>query len=901
MDGRPQNHCGSCDSEDLVVAERAQRGRATSFSGCSVDHDLASSVFTILFEGNSDAAAIRAALRHLGQSYGAARSFIVETYDEGISYHLTDEWCREGPCVSTDEDNVVPGELVQDCLDWAETGDIYVCYDVKSMIPNRALPHIIASRDAKSFLSAQVRRESTLTMFIGVEDWDAPRIWTPIEANTLRFIARVMSVTMQRSRLNDEVKQLSEHGKIAAYIGDNTDNFIYITDPETFEVLHLNKKALAMYGNPSEEVWRSQKCYEFLHNKTDVCEFCTNRHTTEDAFYEWEYYHPRFDRTYLFRDKLIPLNGKLAKLQVATDITRLVTLETELTQKIAEQDLLLDCIRLLHGTVQHDASVEAILSIVCHFFEASRGVIMQITDDDTVRNSHEWTDGVTPAHKSELQHLPLAAFQELFDAFAGQSAVYVPHALDVFQQNKELHSILQKQGLESLMCAPILAPDGKYIGLLGLDNPKKKLDKHWLLGSLSAFVSDFLEKDILLSELHALSYYDTLTGIKNRHSYRRALKDIEQETLSALGVVYVDITGLARINEEKGMQHGDKVICIMADLLTEAFGEQVFRVGGDEFVALVKNIDERSFEQQVTTLRSWITAHADLRATVGFTWNTDFGDDDSGCVCYHSLPASRNYTAILSRNLDREIRSGKYVVYLQPQMDLHTMTLIGAEALIRRLDAEGCVQPPIAFVPFYEREGMISKIDLFVFETVCRSLQSWEQRGFVPHCQISVNFSRSTIMEQGIVSKLSAICSRFAVAPSLLIVEITETISQSDDKLFVAIISSFKEAGFCVSLDDFGSGHANLSTLISSNFDEIKIDMSLTRDLEVSDKAKLLSKVALDLCDALPTMDSVAEGIETAAQCEILRTLGCQKGQGYYFSKPISIVDFEQTYFLDNR
>ncbi len=866
----------------------------------NIDFGITSAILNVLYERNSDNVAIDFALKYLAQSFGACRCFIVESLDKGDTYNFTHEWCEEGVFSHIEAQTPVSNELAKELFISCDENGVYVCEDVGKFNIKGALPGVLMQSGTKAFMHAQIERDGVVSFYLGVEDCKNSRKWNKGQISTLHHMARIFSIVLNGKYLNEQFNLLNKRSQISAYVGDNTNNFIYIVDPETFEMVHMNKRALGMYNNPEESVWKNKKCYELLYDKKEPCEFCTNKYVTADEFYEWSHYNEKFDKTYLFRDKLIKHDGRILKFQVATDITKLSKLEEELKNKLEEQDLLLNSIQMLHTSETPDANIEKIISIVCEFFGAQRGLILQIDDGAlTASNTHEWVASSEMARKHMLQKMPIEIMQTFFDKFSKTKASYAENLSKLFEPSDSFFKLLDKEGIKSFICAPILNASGEFIGMFGVDNPTKNTEKHWILGSLSVFVSDFLEKNKQVNSLNSLSYYDTLTGAKNRHSYMRELKSIDEESLRSLGVAYVDIKGLSRINEQKGARYGDGVLCKLTKILTDIFDENVYRVGGDEFVVLAKNINELEFEAKINGMNIILTNELDTKVSVGFTWNADVNDDEAQNMDkYNTVWNNKNYTAILSKNLEKEIKRGKYPVYLQPQINLKTKELGGAEALIRRLDASGNVQSPASFVPFYEKEGMISTIDLHVFETVCKLIASWKERGISTDIKFSVNFSRATVMEKGIVNKLCDICSKYSLERSLFIVEITETINHTDDNVFSDVIASFKNVGFCVSLDDFGSGFSNLSALKISDFDEIKIDMGIVKDLHVDKKSKILTKVALDLCDEFDGMVSVAEGIENEEQCNILTDLNCEKGQGYFFSKPVGIDWFEKKYMI---
>ncbi len=872
--------------------------------GHHIDMTFISAIFDVLQEQSNNDVAIEKALCHIAKEFHASRCFIVESFDEGKTYNFTHEWCSsmlsQAPFAKSPS---LDYHKVEALFNNSNEMGVFACGDVNTCALGSEMRTLLKERGTKSFLHTQIERNGFVAFCLGIADCCETRVWTEVQLNTMHYLSRIFSIVLHGKHLNEEMGKLSDHSKISAFIGDNTNNFIYIVDPENYEMIHMNKTALEMYSNPEESVWRNKKCYEILHDKTQPCEFCTNKYVTEDDFYEWTYYHPKFDKTYLFKDKLIHLNGKLVKLQVATNITKLVMLETELKNSLEEQTLLLNCIKMLHAGETPDANIEKILNNVCEFFGSDSGLIIQIDDNGfTTSNTHEWTRYAELSRKNQLQYMPLSSLQNFFDNFSQKLASYTDDISKAFSKDDDFYAMLKKAGIKSFICAPISDANGKFVGMIGIENPTKNTEKHWILASISVFVADFLEKNKLIISLNNLSYYDALTGVKNRVSYMRELQKIDEGQVHSLGVAYIDIKALSRINEEKGARYGDEILRKITQILSDIFNDNVYRVGGDEFVVLIKNIGEIEFEDEINLLKSVIFEESELRVSIGYTWNTHIADNKAYDFEKHNTVWNNsNYTAILGKNLDEEIARGKYPIYLQPQINLKTMKLSGAEALIRRLDANGNVQSPVSFVPFYEKEGMISKIDLHVFESVCILLSNWHKRGIDINLKFSVNFSRSTIMEKQIVGKLCDICEKYKLEKSLFVIEITETINHTDDNVFSHIISSFKNVGFCVSLDDFGSGLSNLSALKISDFDEIKIDMGLVRDLHIDERSKILAKVALTLCNEFGGMISVAEGIENEAQCKILTELNCDVGQGYLFSKPLEVEVFEKQYMNEKH
>ena len=210
---------------------------------------------------------------------------------------------------------------------------------------------------------------------------------------------------------------------------------------------------------------------------------------------------------------------------------------------------------------------------------------------------------------------------------------------------------------------------------------------------------------------------------------------------------------------------------------------------------------------------------------------------------------------------------------------------------MRKLADDGSIIPPGNFIPFYEVGGVISYIDLFVMRTACAALRAWHDQGHDLH--ISVNFSRVTLLEPNIVNALEKICQEEMVSPESITVEVTERIGEMDAERLKELVLQLKGSGFSISLDDFGSQYSNLAILATMDFDDVKFDRTLVSTLEENEKSRMVMESSLGLCRSLKGTSSLAEGIETQGQLDLLTAYRCDYGQGYYFSRPIPHHEFD--------
>lgn len=245
----------------------------------------------------------------------------------------------------------------------------------------------------------------------------------------------------------------------------------------------------------------------------------------------------------------------------------------------------------------------------------------------------------------------------------------------------------------------------------------------------------------------------------------------------------------------------------------------------------------------------------------------------------------------ITNQMNVALKENQFEVVLQPKCHLQTGKLIGAEALVRWKHPENGYLPPSEFIPVFEKNGFISKLDEYVWDKACGYIRSWIDSGLdlVP---VSVNVSRYDLRNQSLPSKFAQMLDKYGIPAKYLHLEITESAYMEDARVIIKEVQRLKDIGLHIEMDDFGTAYSSLNMLNEMPIDTLKLDMSFIRNYEKSPGKDVILSFVVKLANAL-NLGCIAEGIETKEQAAYLFSLGCSTGQGYYFSKPISKQDFD--------
>jgi diguanylate cyclase (GGDEF)-like protein/PAS domain S-box-containing protein len=413
--------------------------------------------------------------------------------------------------------------------------------------------------------------------------------------------------------------------------------------------------------------------------------------------------------------------------------------------------------------------------------------------------------------------------------------------------------------------------------------------------------------------LYRLSHFDSLTGLANRTLFHERI-DAALREHAAPALIIADIDGFKDINDTLGQAAGDDVLCVLAARLREAVPQarSIARVGGDEFAVLMVNDTDPVALAAVARGISAVVAEpmtvdgheVRIAASCGIAIAPDHGESVEELMSSADLAlfqaksagrgrsflfipalraeaiARRMYEAELHRALER----GEFRLFYQPQIRLRDGALTGAEALIRWQHPERGLLSPAAFLPALEGGVLASAVGNWTLREGCAQAAIW--RAIQPDFRVSINLFAAQFRGEDLPDQVRTTLAAHDLPPSALELEITENIILDQQDVVLAQLTELRDMGVELSFDDFGTGFASLNLLRSYPVSRIKIDKSFTQAVDSSQRDRAIVLSIISMCHQCG-LKVVAEGVEEKAQADFLRDLGCDKGQGYYFGRPV--------------
>lgn len=458
------------------------------------------------------------------------------------------------------------------------------------------------------------------------------------------------------------------------------------------------------------------------------------------------------------------------------------------------------------------------------------------------------------------------------------------------------------------------------------------------IGDLARTFSEMRDRVTESNEkMSYLAYHDSLTGLPNRLMFNEMLEkvvDKAQDSNLSLGLMFLDLDDFKTINDSLGHLFGDQLLCQVAVRLCDLTSDPAFlyrksatnldftvaRIGGDEFVIVVKNIEDG---QLALDIAGEITASIsrpyrlgkrtlNISTSLGLTMYPGDGQSaeelvrNADIAMYHakengknkyerftpSMNVSLQYRIELEKSLRQAIRNDEFALYYQPIIDVNDGSIVSAEALIRWQHPDRGLLPPSEFMGVVEETDLIYAVGDWVLKSACALNNKWQQAG-MSSVPISVNVSSQQMVSETFTSDVLAILDDSGITADYLYLELTETSIMSNLEVALANITELRNRGVEVSMDDFGTGYSSLSLLRQIPVKTIKIDQSFVHEIDSTRQGAEVFASIISMCNSME-LDIVAEGVETSEQLHLLKQHGCNRCQGYLFSRPVSEHAFRQ-------
>ncbi|SFG75511.1 diguanylate cyclase (GGDEF) domain-containing protein [Lachnospiraceae bacterium C7] len=443
-----------------------------------------------------------------------------------------------------------------------------------------------------------------------------------------------------------------------------------------------------------------------------------------------------------------------------------------------------------------------------------------------------------------------------------------------------------------------------------------------LLGSIEFGIASLIvSMGVLTTRMKGISDYlralppeiDSMTKLYNVYYFlsnapleKKAMKSQKKTPC----IIFIDVCDMKKYNEVHGYSAGSKLLLKIANILKKTYVDKLAaRFSEDHFVVLT-SVEER--EEELEKMHKEIAKLGNMKENIDVktgTYVLKKSFEEIGIACDRAKVAvdfaRKNYGArdFVYDDLEKEYIEKQYVLehvdeaienkwivpYYQPIVRAASGKVCDEEALARWIDPEKGVLNPGVFIPVLEEKELIYKVDLHIVKSVLEDLRERRENGY-SIMPVSVNLSRTDFKKCNMVEAISGMCKKYEISPEYITIEITESAIAGDKNMLHKVIHDFHEKGFKVWMDDFGSEYSSLNALKEFDFDLLKFDMSFVSKMKYGDKAEIILTELIDMAKKIGT-DTLAEGVETEEQYRILREIGCNRLQGFYFDKPNKMQD----------
>ncbi len=415
-------------------------------------------------------------------------------------------------------------------------------------------------------------------------------------------------------------------------------------------------------------------------------------------------------------------------------------------------------------------------------------------------------------------------------------------------------------------------------------------------------------------EIYRLNLAESITNDKNPTYFAESAREIMESQLDKrFALVQFDVAKFKVINEQYGEDMGDEILRFFIHTLKVILGkDQLYtRLTADVFMILTAFEEEEDLHALIALIRENLQGYKGIPYTLYFgvcevkdrTRNLrKYGDgaafarqsikgDALNHVMFYrdDMKEQAKIQKLVEDEMEQALEKQEFVMFLQPKYSISQNCIVGAEALVRWIHPVRGLIPPGDFIPLFEKNGFIIKMDQYIWEEACKTVRAWIDAGIQP-IPISVNVSRRHMKDGRFVQVLDRLIEKYGIERKYLEIEITETVDQEQTSVGIELL---KQHGYMLLMDDFGSGYSSLNTLKDTQFDIIKIDREFLQDFVRSERGQKIVEHTIRMTQEIG-LELVAEGVESHEQALFLSQCGCDTAQGYYYAKPMPVEQFNQ-------
>ncbi|SHO50869.1 bifunctional diguanylate cyclase/phosphodiesterase [Anaerocolumna xylanovorans] len=504
-----------------------------------------------------------------------------------------------------------------------------------------------------------------------------------------------------------------------------------------------------------------------------------------------------------------------------------------------------------------------------------------------------------------------------------ESGVY---SLAEIQDKDRKEETLRKLGVKALLQCGIFENDSLK-GCISVHDYERL--RNWSDYEVDSFltitkvISSYLLKlrasERASKQLYKMRNFDVLTGLPTLHKFKKDARSIKNNSENKCAIIYSDITKFKYINNTLGYEIGDRILCDFASIIAKENGskEGIARISDDNFavclsyrkedeiIQYIQNVyDKFSMVQKskypgtrfiVASGIALVDPGEDITVAIdnANVARKTIKNTSKSTYCFFDINMQLNLKkeAEINNTMEQALKDREFVVYLQPKVSLQDNSLVGAEALVRWIK-DGIIILPGDFIPIFENNGFVVNLDFYIYEEVCKIIRGWLEQGKKP-IPISVNVSRVHLHDERFVDEIKKLADSYEIPYNLLELELTESIFLNNTEAAISAMKRLRSLGFGVSIDDFGAGYSSLNLLKDMATDVIKLDKEFFGHDNMQREEQIIVSSIISMAKQL-NMKVLSEGVETQNQSDFLKSVLCDMAQGYLYSRPIPVAEFEK-------